>query len=334
MTLFSSSQPLKIGIIGTGFTAQRRAETLQKDSRVRLTFVTGHTPANIDTFCQTYDVTALDNWQSLVAHPEIDLVMVCSINCDHGKMTHAALSARKHVVVEYPLALNAQEAENIVQLAQNTQKMLHIEHLELLGELHHTVRHYLPQLGNLFYGRYTTFTPKHPSPQNWTFHKEKFGFPLSAAVSRIHRFTDLFGEVATVNCRSQWWEQSNSDYFRACLTTADLELRQGARINLVYGKGDIFWQNTNVFELYGDRGSIILEGTQGKVTIGETVTPLQLGQRRGLFAKDTEMVIDHLFEGKSLYVTPQASLYALKVADAADKSAKTGKPVTLSNTHA
>ena len=55
----------------------------------------------------------------------------------------------------------------------------------------------------------------------------------------------------------------------------------------------------------------------------------EIGSRRGLFAKDTAMVLDHLTNGTPLYVTPEASLYTLKVADAAKQSAETGDAVEI-----
>jgi len=67
-------------------------------------------------------------------------------------------------------------------------------------------------------------------------------------------------------------------------------------------------------------------GDQGVLVQGEETTPIEVGTV-GLFALDTGMVLDHLFEGTPLYVTPDASLYALKVADAARRSAETGQTV-------
>ena len=54
-----------------------------------------------------------------------------------------------------------------------------------------------------------------------------------------------------------------------------------------------------------------------------------IGSRRGLFAKDTAMVLDHLTIGTPLYVTSEASLYSLKVADAARQSTATGIAVKI-----
>jgi biliverdin reductase len=41
------------------------------------------------------------------------------------------------------------------------------------------------------------------------------------------------------------------------------------------------------------------------------------------------MVLDYLFNGSPLYITPEQSLYALKVADATYRAATTGLTVFL-----
>jgi biliverdin reductase len=73
----------------------------------------------------------------------------------------------------------------------------------------------------------------------------------------------------------------------------------------------------------------MFDGDEGKLIKDDETTPIEVGGRRGLFAKDTGMVLDYLIEGTPLYVTPEASLYALKVADAARRSAETGQTVLV-----
>jgi biliverdin reductase len=324
---YTPSLPIRAGLVGTGFAAKLRAETLQADARSRLVAVSGHTPEKTQAFAQTHDTSAVDSWQELVEHPDLDLVLICTINRDHGVITRAALDAGKHVVVEYPLALDPQDAESLIALAQAKGKLLHIEHIELLGGLHQTLRQSLPEIGNAFYARYVTITPKHPAPHNWTYHPELFGFPFSAALSRIHRFTDLFGEVASVSCQSRFWDAG--DYFTSCLCTAQLRLTNGLIAEVTYGKGETCWQGLRNFEVHGEKGTLLFEGDRGTLIRGEEKTPIEVGERRGLFAKDTNMVLDYLVEGKPLYVSPAASCYALKVADAARQSAETGKAISL-----
>lgn len=328
MNLLNKSK-IEVGIVGTGYVAQKRVEAIKQDDRARVIAFTGNTPEKIQAFARTYGVDPIDSWQQLVTKKEIDLIIVSSINRDRAAIVKAALEAEKHVVAEYPLALNAKEAEELIELAKTKNKLLHIEHIELLGGLHRAIGRYLPEIGEVFYARYTTISPKHPAPLNWTYNYQMYGFPLCAALSRIHRFTDLFGQVATIAARSRFWDAPSSGYYTACLCEAQLRFTNGLIANITYGKGDVFWQSYRDFEILGDRGALIFQGDKGILIKPDGRTAIELESRRGLLAKDTQMVLDWLLEGTPLYVQPASSLYALKVAEAAFFAATRGKTIDL-----
>jgi biliverdin reductase len=312
--------PLKVGIVGTGYAAKKRAEALISDQRTKLLVVTGNTPEKLQEFCQAYEVEAVDSWTRLVNLPELDLIFVCTINRDCGAIARAAILAGKHVVVEYPLSLEAKEAAEIIELAKTNQKLLHVEHIEIIGGLHQAIKQHLPEIGKVFYARYTTISPQQPV-RSWKYHRAMFGFPLAAALSRIHRLTDLFGRVDTVTCQNRYWDVPDSDYFTACLCNAQLKFNNGVIAEITYGKGDVFWHSQRTLEIYGDKGAMVFKGEKGTLIKQDNETEIPVTPRRGLFAQDTAMVLDYLFEQQPLYITPQASLYALQVANAAYKSA-------------
>lgn len=320
--------PLKVGLVGTGYAAKLRAQTFQSDPRSDLVAIAGHTPEKTQEFAQTYQALALDSWQELVERPDLNLVVICTINRDHAAIAGAALTAGKHVVVEYPLALEPKEAEEAIALAQAQGKLLHVEHIELLGGVHQALRQSIREIGTPFYARYITINPQHPAPRKWTYNPVLFGFPLSAALSRLHRLVDLFGEVVSVSTQARFW-QDDPEFYSACLCTTRLRFSSGLIGEVTYGKGKTFFQAERKFEVQGEEGLLTFDGDEGKLVQGETTTPIEVGSRRGLFAKDTKMVLDHLLEGTPLYVTPAESLYTLKVADAARESAETGQTVYL-----
>lgn len=322
--------PLGVGIIGTGYAATKRAEALQTDSRTKLLVVTGNTPERMQEFCQTFGVEAIDSWTRLVNLPQLDLIFVCTINRDCGAIAKAAILAGKHVVVEYPLALKAKAAAEIIELAATKQKLLHVEHMEIIGGLHQAMKQYLPQIGKVFYARYATISANRPFKGSWKYHREMFGFPLAAALSRIHRLTDLFGQVDSVNCQNRYWDLPGSDYFTACMCNAQLNFPNGMVAEVTYGKGDTFWQSHRTWEIYGEQGKIIFTGEKGTLITEQSTSTIPVTPRRGLFAKDTAMVLDYLFDQHPLYIQPQASLYALQVANAAQKSSNQGKTIYLS----
>jgi biliverdin reductase len=322
--------PLKTGLVGTGYAARLRAETLKADSRSHLVSVVGHHPDQTAAFADSYDAQRVDDWATLIEQPDLDLVIIATINRDHGSIARAALQAGKHVVVEYPLALEVAEAEALITLAKAQNKLLHVEHIELLSGIHQAIASALPAIGTPFHVRYASTNPQRPAPQKWTYQPELFGFPLVGAVSRIHRLTHLFGKVITVSCQARFWHPSGSaSFYSSCLCTAQLRFASGLIAEVVYGKGEALWQAERTLVIQGEQGAILIDGEQGTLVQAEETRSLDMGTRRGLFAKDTAMVLDHLTIGSSLYVSPASSLYALKVADAARRAAETGQTVYL-----
>jgi biliverdin reductase len=313
--LATIDSPLRVGIVGTGYAAQRRAEVLLADPRAELITVAGHSEGKTHTFCQQFGISAAESWQQLVTHSDLDLVIIATINQLHGAIAMAALEAGKHVVLEYPLALDYQTGKQLQALAQQQNKLLHVEHIELLGGVHQAIRQHLDQIGPVFSARYSTIQPQSPAPQRWTYHHQQFGFPLIAALSRISRFTDLFGSVKTVSAQSQFWPQANPDYFRACLCTANLRFTTGLMAEVIYGKGEVFQRGDRTFTLDGEKGTLMFAGETGQLIQNGETSAITVGSRRGLFKQDTEAVLDYFQQGKPLYTSLDASLDALKVAD-------------------
>lgn len=324
------SLPIRVGLVGTGYAAKLRAETFTADGRSRLVAVTGHRPEKVAEFCQTYGAEAVSTWGDLIQRPDLDLIVIATINRDHGPITRAALEAGKAVIVEYPLSLQVEEAVDLIAIASDRQQLLHVEHIELLSGIHGAIAQSLPAIGTPFYVRYSSINPQRPAPNKWTYQPELFGFPLIGALSRIHRLTNLFGAVTTASCQTRFWGNAGlPSPYTSCLCTAQLRFASGLVADLVYGKGEAFWQEERDFLAQGDQGGIVIRAEDGRlVRQGETL-PLDMGTRRGLFARDTTMVLDCLEKGTPLYVSPTDSVYALRVADAARRSAETGQTVSV-----
>ncbi len=313
---------MRVGLVGTGYVAKLRAEALQQDERSHLVAVVGNTPEKTAAFANNYQAQAMSSTSQLVDF-DVDLVIVSNVNRDHGALARLALQAGKHVVVEYPLSLDVPEAIELIALSKVKKKLLHVEHLEILGGLHQALKQNLSQIGHVFYARYSTINPQHPAPRKWTYNQELFGFPLIGALSRLHRLVDLFGSVSSVNCHNRFW-QTDQEYYQSYFCTTQLNFTNGLLAEVVYGKGETLWQAERKFEVHGENGGLIFDGDNGVLVHSGETKPIEVGTRRGLFAKDTTMVLDHLIDGTPLYITPEESLYTLRVADAAKRSTETG----------
>lgn len=329
---------IRVGLVGTGYAARARAEALAADSRSQLVAVAGRDRERAAAFGQPYGAEAMP-WLELVQRQDIDLVVVATMNCDHGPVAHAAVTQKKAVVVEYPLALDLQEAQAIADLAQRQGTFLHVEHIELLSGIHQTIQEALPEVGTPFYLRYISTVAKQPAPQRWNYSLAQFGFPLVGALSRIHRPINLFGPVDEVFCGSRVWSSEgkplsldHSGFFGSILCTAQLRFTSGLLAEVVYGKGQALWDTQRQFELQGAQGRLQVASSHGELRLADGVTrELTVGSRRGLFARDTAMVLDALEGSSDRYVTVEESLYSLRVADAARRSAAVGQPISLSS---
>jgi biliverdin reductase len=320
--------PLKIGLVGTGFVAKVRAQSILAEERTKLVAVASSSPERAQAFATEFDCQPVASWQELVAMPEVDLVMICSTNDSHGPIAKAAIEAMRHVIVEYPLSLDPQEAEEIIVKAANKQVFLHVEHIELLGALHQTMGEWLGKIGQPHYARYATLVPQRQAPRKWTYHCQQFGFPLAAALSRLHRFTNLFGEVERVSCQNRYGGLEDG-WFKTSLCTAQLSFRNGLFAEVVYGKGEEIWLPARRFELQGDRGAMVFDGDCGTLTVGDETMSIELGARRGMFAQDLSIALAHFFDGHQNYVTPSASLNSLRVANACRAAAANGAIVII-----
>ncbi len=327
---FAPEHSIRVGLVGTGYVAKLRAEALLNDDRATLVAVVGTTPEKTEAFAKDYQAVAVSSWEQIVEREDIDLVAISTINRDHGAITRAALLSGKHVIVEYPLSVDLAEAEELVALSKAKNKLLHVEHIELLGGVHQALKQHLPQVGHVFYARYNTINPQHPAPRKWTYSHELFGFPLIGALSRLHRLIDLFGKVLTVNCHNRFW-QMETEYYQSCFCVTQLCFTSGLLAQVIYGKGETLWFAERKFEVHGENGGLVFDGETGFLLRSGEKSPIEVGTRRGLFAQDTSLVLDHLTKNAPLYITSEKSLYTLKVADAARRSAETGESIMVAD---
>jgi len=310
---------IRVGLVGTGYAAKLRAEAVNQDDRAKLVGVAGHQSGKTAEFAHTHHTQAFNAWQELIQ--AVDLVIICSVNSEHSTIAESALESSKHVVVEYPLAIELQSATRVIELARARNRLLHVEHIELLGGVHQAFVRSLSQVGTPFYARYATITPQTPAPAKWTYTRSLFGFPLVGALSRLHRLIHVFGQVETVSCQNRYWKLEG-DRYTGCLCKAQLQFKNGVMADVVYGKGETVWTSERKLEVQGDRGTLIFDGDEGAFLNSDGAISIEVGARRGLFTKDTSAVFDYLLNGTPLYVQPEESLYTLKVAIAAQRSAE------------
>ncbi len=110
--------PLRWGVLGTGWIAERFTRALHTGTRQQMVAVASRDTDRAATFASRLGVErSYGSYEALVADPAIDVVYVATPHHLHLKDALLAIGAGKHVLVEKPLALDAAQARQIAAAA-------------------------------------------------------------------------------------------------------------------------------------------------------------------------------------------------------------------------
>lgn len=120
-----NSAPLQLGVIGVGGIAEVAHLPNYHQLGAQVTAVCTNHPERIEETLHRYGINrSFRDYQQLLAIEEIDAVSVCVPTFLHKEITVAALSAGKHVLCEKPPAISAQDAAEMLAVAQKNDRQL------------------------------------------------------------------------------------------------------------------------------------------------------------------------------------------------------------------
>ena len=110
---------LRVAIMGLGSYGSRVAEAMKDCSRAKLVGVISGTPSKIEVWQQKYGIPpencySYDKVAEIKNNKNIDAVYVITPNALHKEHTIALAKAGKHVICEKPMAVNAQEGQEMI----------------------------------------------------------------------------------------------------------------------------------------------------------------------------------------------------------------------------
>ena len=107
----------RIGIVGTGWGARVQVPTF-REAGLDVVAIAGFHREKTRELAGELDVHAVDDWRELVRADDVELISIVTPPSEHREMALAALDAGKHVLLEKPTALNAGQAEELVEAAR------------------------------------------------------------------------------------------------------------------------------------------------------------------------------------------------------------------------
>jgi predicted dehydrogenase len=124
-------QRIRYGIIGFGLFAEKTiAPAINASANSELVAIQKRSKEAAEVKARELGVThAFDSVEALVNHPDVDAVFIVSANSAHCPETLIAARARKHVLVEKPMAMSVEEAERMIDACRSAGVRLMVGHM-------------------------------------------------------------------------------------------------------------------------------------------------------------------------------------------------------------
>lgn len=344
---------LNVGIVGLGWVAGAHIDTIRSVRGLKVTGVCSsrqHDPAALAERFKT-PLKVWTDYQQMLADPDIDVIDICTPHPFHAAQAIAAAEAGKHLIIEKPIALNIEDMLRVRDAAGRSgvkvcvcfecRYSAHFTMIKsvidqgLLGRIHYAEVDYYHGIGP-WYGQF-----------DWNVKKDFGGSSLLTA--GCHALDALLffvpGEVESVSSFST--RSSNPafapyEYDTTSVTTLRFAASGNDRPAIAKVTSCIDCMQPYYFHVHlvGEHGSLLdnkfystkLPGlSKGKWSTLETALIDSGDVSDHPYQPQFQAFADAVHAGKSMPLTDfDTALKTHRVVFAADRSAATGKPVTLS----
>jgi len=126
----SSSEPVRVGVVGLGYWGPNLARNFDRLPGAELRWLCdGHDAARERAATSFPDTRVTADFEDLLADPELHAVTIATPVPTHAALAEQVLAAGKHCFVEKPLAQNTADAERLVEAAGSAGRVLMVGHL-------------------------------------------------------------------------------------------------------------------------------------------------------------------------------------------------------------
>ena len=120
---------VNLAITGTGYISKIHARAAQKQPDIELIAVVNHRPESMAALAAEFDIRRqYARVETLLRDGGVEALVIGTPNYLHGPQAIVALNAGVHVMVEKPMAMNAAEAEAMLEASQRSGALLMVAH--------------------------------------------------------------------------------------------------------------------------------------------------------------------------------------------------------------
>jgi predicted dehydrogenase len=274
----TADKTIRIGVIGAGFARTTQIPGFKNCEGARIVAIASARRERAEEVAREFGIDRVeDDWRTLIARDDIDLVSIVTPVVTHCEMTLAALDAGKAVLCEKPMAMNAEETLRMTERARAAGVLALIDHeLRFLpGRLRMRELLHRGDIGKVRHAKLTFRSDSRADasgPWNWWSDKTQGGGALGAIGSHVidgfrwllrAEVSEVCGNLAThIGARKDETgtlrEVTTDDEANLLLRFGDSEWTEGATgsasMSLVEpGRPE------HRLEIFGSRGALMIE---------------------------------------------------------------------------
>lgn len=249
-----------LGVIGCGGFGLFALQQFVQVPGVELRAMAGTARPAAESAARRYGLEDVVAIERLLAMPEIDVVYIATPPFLHFEQAKAALSAGKHVICEKPLAMTLADADELVALANQQDRLLVANLMQRYNPVFDLVREVISQqlLGEVLHGYFENYASDEGlPPEHWFWDRGKSGgIFIEHGVHFFDLFAGWLGQGEVVSAQASVRAASRCEDQVQCA----VQYGTGAHINFYHGFTQPHRLDRQELRLIFERGDITLFG--------------------------------------------------------------------------
>jgi UDP-N-acetyl-2-amino-2-deoxyglucuronate dehydrogenase len=338
------------GLVGTGMAGIFHATELRHVRGGRLVAVCSRNEQRVRTFAEEYRVPRwYTDYHRLIEDPDVDVVCVLVPTGNHAEVTIAASNAGKHALVEKPLEINLERADEMIRVCHANGTKLGVIFQMRFGTVAARLREAVQSgvLGNVFLADAVDKSSRTPAYYNsaaWrgTRALEGGGCLMTQSIHIVDLLQHVVGPVRSVIGRVA---TKQHDIEVEDTATALVSFENGA-MGVIESTSSIKPALKSHISLHGDRGTIVANAQYDQIlfwdvdgkTAPDVERNVQLGDIDDPWAYpqvrhriQLQDMVDAIRDGREPVLTGVDARVSLAINMAIYESSRTGREVFLSD---
>lgn len=253
----------RFGIVGAGVIGSLQADCIVSLKEAKLVAIADTSEKRAKNLAEKYGVTHYTDYKEMLERRDIDIVSVCVPSGYHNKIAVAAAEAGKNIIVEKPIEVTLEKADRIISTCKNKGVKLSVisQHRFDPGavKLYRALKE--DRFGKLILGdAYIKWyrSQEYYDSGNWrgTWKLDGGGALINQSIHTIDLLQWIMGPVDSIyaNIATLAHKIEVED-----IATALIKFKNGA-LGVIEGSTAVYPGQPERLEIYGEKGTIILEG--------------------------------------------------------------------------